>query len=502
MARYVFARSFPPELVSNQPVLENSETVPSFCSNPHEGFFCHRNISRFWAQYTPYFSLAANNKSEIHPAVPEGCSIRFVQGLYRHGARYPTTHKTRLYHELLSQLRQRTTHYGPGYEFLQQLTFPIESNSMSFFGRHQMEHAGMDFHARYSQVNGIGLAAPFVRASGSQRVIESAECFLDGFSKEQDRLFDPSDPDRPLRDKHQIDVIIPERRSQPEGVLNNTLNWKGSCPRFDEEHKQNDNVEQAKFLRRFFAPTQQRINDNLRGSNLTLQQIISLMDLCAFDTLLSLNADTQSDDHRSLSPICHLFTHDEWMNYDYYYTIGKYHEFGQGHYLGPNLGIGFVNELLARLTNQPVQDQTNVNHTLDSNPDTFPLGLPFYADFTHDNNMISIMAAMRLFNLTSGLPSDGVFAPEDAQGYSNAWLVPFGARMYFEKMQCEPQSTDVKFTTADGMVEFVRVLVNDRVIPLKGCPADEFGRCTLADFVEGLHFVRSNGEWDKCHTDK
>lgn len=46
--------------------------------------------------------------------------------------------------------------------------------------------------------------------------------------------------------------------------------------------------------------------------------------------------------------------------------------------------VGYVNELLTRLTNDPKyvnNDQTQVNHTLDSSPATFPLGKSFYADF-------------------------------------------------------------------------------------------------------------------------
>lgn len=364
-----------------------------------------------------------------------------------------------------------------------------------------MEQAGVDFHARYNYVNGPGMSAPFVRASGSARVVDSAERFLDGFSKEQNRLRDPADSERPGWEGHKIDLIIPERRSQPEGVLNNTLSWKGSCARFDEEHQYGDNVEQASCLQEFFIPTQQRINENLPGSNLTLEQTIGLMDLCPFDTLLSISADTHSEDYRSLSPVCNLFTHDEWLKYDYYYTVGKYYEFGQGNYLGPNLGIGFVNELVARLTNQPVQDRTSVNHTLDSNPETFPLGLPLYADFTHDNNMIAITAAMQLFSLSTDLPSDKIFPPEAeaAQGYSNSWVVPFGARIHFEKMQCGAGGSAAG---KDGVVELVRVLVNDRVVPLRSCGADEFGRCSVADFVESLRFARSGGDWDQCQTDK
>lgn len=43
------------------------------------------------------------------------------------------------------------------------------------------------------------------------------------------------------------------------------------------------------------------------------------------------------------------------------------------HFIGRARGIGFVNELLARLTSSPVVDSTSTNQTIDSNPELFPL---------------------------------------------------------------------------------------------------------------------------------
>ena len=46
--------------------------------------------------------------------------------------------------------------------------------------------------------------------------------------------------------------------------------------------------------------------------------------------------------------------------------------------------------------------------------------------------------------------------------------------------------------------ELVRVLVNDRVIPLQNCDADELERCRLSKFIDSLSFAREDGRWDKC----
>ena len=79
--------------------------------------------------------------------------------------------------------------------------------------------------------------------------------------------------------------------------------------------------------------------------------------------------------------------------------------------------------------------------------------------------------------------------PEEMNGYSVAWTVPFAGRAYIEKMKCNFYHE-----------ELVRVIVNDRVRPLETCGGDSLGRCTLKKFVESLSFARGGGHWDQCFT--
>ena len=65
--------------------------------------------------------------------------------------------------------------------------------------------------------------------------------------------------------------------------------------------------------------------------------------------------------------------------------------------LGHMQRVGYVNELLARLTHRLVSDRTQTNGTLDSDGETFPLGRGIYADFSHDNEMVAIYAAVGRF---------------------------------------------------------------------------------------------------------
>jgi hypothetical protein len=101
--------------------------------------------------------------------------------------------------------------------------------------------------------------------------------------------------------------------------------------------------------------------------------------------------------------------------------------------------------------------------------------------------MTGIFSAIGLYNATSPLSNTSIETTAQTAGYSASWTVPFAARAYFEKMTCS------------GMEEeLVRVIVNDRVIPLRNCDADKLGRCTLSHFVDSLTFAVNGGKWDQC----
>ena len=148
-----------------------------------------------------------------------------------------------------------------------------------------------------------------------------------------------------------------------------------------------------------------------------------------------------------------------------------------------------MNELIARMTGEKVNDRTTVNHTLDGSETTFPSGEALYVDVSHDNDMTAIFAALGLYNSTAPLSNTSITTTGETGGYSAAWTVPFAGRAYFEKMKC-----------GGGDEELVRVIVNGRVQPLESCGGDALGRCTLSRFIDSLSFAAVGGKWDQCFT--
>ncbi|KMU84197.1 3-phytase B [Coccidioides immitis H538.4] len=347
--------------------------------------------------------------------------------------------------------------------------FPIYCLSIRSFS------SKIAFH--YDRYRGLAKEIrPFVRAAGSPRVIKSAERFIQGFQKSL-----VLDPDGVEKDRPPIvNLIIPEGESS-----NNTLDHS-LCENFEQDNSGKE--KQNKFVDLFAPPILERVKTHLPGANITVTDVIYLMDMCSFHTVML------TPDASKLSPFCQLFTPGEWVDYDYYQSLGKYYRYGPGSPLGAEQGMGFTNELIARLTNTPVNDSTSTNRTLTSNPTTFPLNATLYADFSHDNTMITIFTALGLFNSTEPLPLDRIRTPVESDGFSASWTVPFAGRAYVEKMKCDwsPRKDD----------EFVRILLNDRVYPLHGCNVDSLGRCELNDFVKGLSYAASGGMWDRCFIKK
>lgn len=240
--------------------------------------------------------------------------------------------------------------------------------------------------------------------------------------------------------------------------------------------------------------------------NLTARDAESLIALCAMETVAK----------EEYSPFCDLFTQKDFEGYEYSMDLDKFYHTGcaetfhqsftprnlksrYGSRLGPVQGIGYVNELLARLTDQPVQDHTQSNHTLSSNPETFPLGRGTYIDFSHDNLIVAVISAM-------GLKDDDVSTLdpteyEDDREWNLSRVVPFSGRMVVERMECSDTRGSGRFRRdGAGSQVYVRVLIDDAVQDLDICEGSREGLCTLENFVESQRYARENGQgdWERC----
>ncbi|KAL0571446.1 hypothetical protein V5O48_010515 [Marasmius crinis-equi] len=415
-------------------------------------------LEHLWAQYSPFFPV------ERYDPPPAGCEITQVNILQRHGARYPTTGAAMMIVSAVSKLQDvKEAIMDPKLLFLKDYEYDLGTDDLVPSGAQQSLQAGQVAFSRYAKLISKD-TMPFVRASDSLRVVQSATNWTAGISKASNKRFNPV-----------LSVAI----SEASGA-NNTLD-DNNCPAASGSDAQT-----SAWINVFAPPITQRLNKGAPGAGLTDQETYALMSLCAFDTVAHA---LDSKYKGKFSPFCGLFTKEEFEDFEYVGDLDKYYNTGYGNPLGPVQGVGYVNELLARLTSTPVKDSTQVNHTLDSSSDTFPLDRTIYADFSHDNELIPIYATIGLFRQKKALNPE---EPDDRRNWRASQLVPFAGRMVVEKMRCE----------ASVQQDYVRILVNDALQPLEFCSrhGPGVGLCTLDAFIESQTYARNNGEGDfeKC----
>ncbi|KAF9443982.1 phosphoglycerate mutase-like protein [Macrolepiota fuliginosa MF-IS2] len=470
---------------ANDPLRHVRSARPVDSDNYDSGAsFAPPAIPKLWAVYAPYSSV------EVYEPPPEDCRVTQVNILQRHGARYPTFGQSTRIAKALSRLQSADSFLDERLHFVTNYQYGLGVNNLIPFGESQSHESGRKSFARYSKLTNWD-NLPFVRASGSDRVVRSALKWIEGFATSSGDVLQP-----PLA------LILP----QVIGGYNNTLEDK-SCPNLGHPLGQ-----VQEWQSRYAQPIADRLNAVARGipNNLTAEDAEALIELCTMETLAV----------EEYSPFCELFSKEEFEGFEYSVDLDKFYFTGHGSQLGPVEGVGYVNELLARLINQPVQDRTQTNTTLDSNPETFPLGRGIYADFSHDNLIVAVVSAMGLFkNHRMGDTSNtGVLDPEKLDR-SRAWflsrIVPFSGRMVVERMECGiPLNDDaVGYDDSTGMKErqrrraerndsvYVRILMNDAVQGLEFCEGvDGDGLCPLHAFVHSQAYARENGQgdWERC----
>ena len=108
------------------------------------------------------------------------------------------------------------------------------------------------------------------------------------------------------------------------------------------------------------------------------------------------------------SAFCDLFTYEEWQGFEYSIDLSFA---GNNYFQSPTgraVGIGYVEEVLARLQNHVLTEaDTSANVTLDGMTSTFPLNQTLYFDFSHDTNIAAVLTAFGITQFAPLLPTTG-----------------------------------------------------------------------------------------------
>ncbi|KDQ13677.1 hypothetical protein BOTBODRAFT_175390 [Botryobasidium botryosum FD-172 SS1] len=413
------------QLILAAPHVSRRDTAPTVLPS---------SIGQNLGQYSPYFNVAT------YTPFPTACSLTQVNILERHGARYPTGSASKLLKATIKKLQKDHS---------------IGKDTLVKLGAEESHDAGGTAYQRYGSFLATSGKDPFVCTTAASRCVDSAANWTQGLQEASHGSIALAPP-----------LVFPEKN------FNNTLD-NHNCPAYSEDASTQILQDLAT---RNFPPTTSRLNSYLNKPVLDDLDTANLMEMCAFESV-------------DKSPFCDLFQTEEWPLFEYYADLDKFYGTGYGNALGPIQGVGYVNELIARLTGNPVSDGTNTNRTLTSDPTTFPFDRPLYADFSHDSEIAAITSALGLFREPGGaMLSTTTVDPKRAWVFSR--ISPFAGRMVVERLRC------------GGEVK-VRILVDDAVQKLEFCEGvTSDGLCPLAAFVQSQSFATSNGngKWGTCFT--
>jgi hypothetical protein len=185
-----------------------------------------------------------------------------------------------------------------------------------------------------------------------------------------------------------------------------------------------------------------------------------------------------------------------------------------GNPTGRAQGLGYLQELLARLTGQYItSSNSSVNSTIDNNGKTFPLGRPFYADFTHDDIIVSVLTAASIDYFREH-PSLTQYPPDPDRHFNLGRITPFGARLITEVIGCSDTNpkaihsqrtqyypSQYGYTPVEASHKFIRMRLNNGIVPLNTirggeCEGRTDGLCAMDKFLASQYEAEKLANYD------
>jgi hypothetical protein len=295
-------------------------------------------------------------------------------------------------------------------------------------------------------------------------------------------------------------VIIPEG-----GTENNTLASYDSC--FNDNNAtlgDLGDLDLLTYLTVYLKDATARMQKYAPpGFTFNVNDTYAMQSICAYE----MGYIGQSD-------FCYLFTENEWAGFEVTLDQEYFYDYSYGSPSGRAQGIGWLQELIARLTNQYItSSNSSVNSTITNNANQFPLGQKFYADFTHDDIIVSVLTAMS-FDYLNDPPSLTQYPPNPNRHFILSHLTPFGGRLITEVVGCASANptpvpnhrtqyypTQYGYNPANATHKFLRMRLNNGILPLSdirggACGNRTDGMCPLSGFLKSQATAYAQSNYD------
>ncbi|KAK9461967.1 histidine phosphatase superfamily [Lipomyces oligophaga] len=449
------------------------------------------NVKQSWGSLSPYYDTGKEwpgisaTAGKGHYGLPNAqCAFRQVHVLHRHAERYPTGGAYEKIIELVRKLESMTEDPAAEVAWIKDYKFTLddelllasgvatEFTSGSMFwethGRllfNASEKGEMFYHPSLNVYpNGTARPKIVLRTTDQSRINTSAHAWAAGFFGVYS-----GEPNAPVDNDDLYKMVYMSETA----LENNTLASYHSCPNSNSKRFTIGSRIYREWVAVFLKDAAVRLNKLLPSANITPMDCYSAMALCAFETAAY-----------GSSEFCTLFTEREWYGYEYRDALEFWGDASYGSAVGSAQGVGWLKELQARLEGHLLTEPfASINVTITNNEQTFPLDQVFYMDMTHDTIILAVLTALGI--PFGQLPSTTLLQP---RLFVASRLVPFGARLYVELIDCPVFSETM-----------VRLKLNSRVFPLTGvgaCPSDPEGFCPLSTFISALDMATAKVDYD------
>ncbi|KAL1960498.1 hypothetical protein VTO42DRAFT_7797 [Malbranchea cinnamomea] len=379
---------------------------------------------------------------------PKDCVVDSVHMMSRHSERYPTFNAGRRHLQLLNKIKQSGLVFNESLAFVNNWTYITDSPDVHFeqltqigpyAGTLQAFVTGTRLRTRYSHLLPRDSPLRFW-ASDSQRVIDTARHFAAG-------LFGL---DWESQGKAELE-IIPETLERGA----DTLTPGDSCVKYiDDLEKGHDYGMNmlSKFQDVYIPAISARLLRGNPNMEFTNAEIFAMQELCGFETLV-----------RGSSPWCLVFTDDDWDHFEYARDLVHYYRAGPGNPYAPAMGWLWLNattELLREFDDEG--------------------GLFF--SFVHDGDIAPMLTALGIFDDDTYDPNLPITHIARDRVWRTSQVMPMGGRIIFERLSCSSQSNVTEYGQATN--RYIRININDGIVPLPDCDTGPGFSCPLTDFAE------------------
>ncbi|KIW14294.1 hypothetical protein PV08_07076 [Exophiala spinifera] len=465
-----------PFLAQTNPAPFGQETA-SFVPNapletnvPISGNTRNQSIFQLHGQLSSYFPNPVGFGSNEYP-LPPGANISIVNVLHRHGARYPTgTSSVVNFGSKLHNITSNGTAQWTGdLAFLNSWKYQLGAEILVARGRQELFDSGVLFYYDYGALYNTSTKI-IARTTTQDRMLKSAEYFMAGFFG--------------LEWTHNatLEVIL------EQNGYNNSLAGYYQCNNSNSYQSTGGNNASLIWENIYLANATKRLRAFSGSYNWTVADSYNAQTLCPYEEVAF-----------GYSHWCELFTYEEWQGFEYSIDLQFNGNNGFGSPTGRGVGIGYVEEIYARLSHHLYNlpgGSTNVNSTLDEMNSTFPLNQTLYFDFSHDTNIMSIITAFGLKQFAQPLLPTG---PPENQQLIVSHTTPFGARMVWEVIRApypvkakRPTSasaatSDYYDTSNETSTTYLHLMINQRTVPLyksyPECGERDDGWCELSTMM-------------------